>query len=467
MSYLFIPKEVSLQIDELIEEQPPKFKPFKKDKALYIIHLIQYIPVYNKDISKRNFVPINSTLLKEKIYNYRNYIEYLQDELKLIECDEQYIIDKKSKGYKLSNKYNSLVSKYKVSDFTLVKALKRDKVTIRSFEKSLDYLNKWFFNGLEIDLDFVKSFLDRELEMSSMNKDKSIRRYNTSYLSIEKIHKKDFFIKRDDNVQRFHSNLTNMRSILRNGLSYKGDMLVSIDVKNCQPYLSTLLLKKSFWLNERYLPMCSNGEPISIIKDNSKQNIYKYNLCNYIMLGEVLKTLENSDFKKYIDLVVSGNLYEYMQDKINYCSPGRSMTRKEVKKVIFQVLFTDNRFIAEKRASSKRLFKVLFPEVYEVFKIIKRKDKKILPRLLQLIESNLIIDIISYRIAKEYPEAPLYTIHDSIVTTQQYQDKVRIIMEEELELHIGHKPSLSIETWCKQNMNSYLEKMQEKVISIV
>ena len=36
--------------------------------------------------------------------------------------------------------------------------------------------------------------------------------------------------------------------------------------------------------------------------------------------------------------------------------------RKDVKKAVFQVLFTDNRFIAQETAKPKRIFKELFPE---------------------------------------------------------------------------------------------------------
>jgi hypothetical protein len=51
----------------------------------------------------------------------------------------------------------------------------------------------------------------------------------------------------DPNVHRFHSNLTCMKSIYRNLLTYDGQKLVSIDIKNSQPYLSTKLLDPKFW----------------------------------------------------------------------------------------------------------------------------------------------------------------------------------------------------------------------------
>jgi len=118
--------------------------------------------------------------------------------------------------------------------------------------------------------------------------------------------------------------------------------------------------------------------------------------------------------------------------------------------------------LGQENAKPKKMFKQMFPEVYEVFKKIKSKDKSLLPRLLQSIESYLMIDIIAGRISEEYPDVPIFTIHDSISTTEKYVDVVESIMKEELSKAIGHAPKLAREDWCKSKMEKHLDVLKEK-----
>jgi hypothetical protein len=72
------------------------------------------------------------------------------------------------------------------------------------------------------------------------------------------------------------------------------------------------------------------------------------------------------------------------------------------------------------------------------------------------------IDVIAKRISVEYPDAPIFTIHDSISTTEEYVDVVEDIMKEELSKAIGHAPKLAREDWCKSNMVKHLQALEEK-----
>ena len=62
-----------------------------------------------------------------------------------------------------------------------------------------------------------------------------IDQLNHAKISAEKIGRQDYYLLHDDNVYRFHSNLTNMRSVIRNAVTYDGQKLISIDIKNSQP----------------------------------------------------------------------------------------------------------------------------------------------------------------------------------------------------------------------------------------
>jgi hypothetical protein len=131
------------------------------------------------------------------------------------------------------------------------------------------------------------------------------------------------------------------------------------------------------------------------------------------------------------------------------------MDRKKLKAAIFQVLFTDNRFIGQKEAAPKRIFRDAFPNVYELFRLLKLKESSNLPRLLQRIESHLILKVITKSIARQNPKVPIFTIHDSIITTTGYEGFVKDILNEEMKRAISWPPNVSIETWQPQKAKEF------------
>lgn len=72
------------------------------------------------------------------------------------------------------------------------------------------------------------------------------------------------------------------------------------------------------------------------------------------------------------------------------------------------------------------------------------------------------VNIIAKRISIEYPNAPIFTIHDSITTTAEYIDDVERIMTEELTKAIGYAPTLDRQYWDTANMDRYIEELHER-----
>jgi hypothetical protein len=454
----------NLDIDTIIYNQRPSFNPFKKDKLIYILSLINSLRVSNKDLLFDSYTPMNSTLLQDRVANYRDYLNYLIDDLKIIEINNKYVVGKKSRGYRFVNKYQTMVKPYVVSDFVLRKKMKVEINNAMLTVKKLKYLTKYFNKNLTIDFKKCQEYLKEVYEIKMLNpelkdydmiKDKfkfPIHQFNRSLISVNNIDNGCFYLKRDSNVNRFHSNLTNINSVLRNAISYKGEKLVSIDITNSQPYLSSILLTKEFW-NKDY-------------RIDNIFNIYNFNsfyINYYIMLGESPVSTMDKGFGGYVEFVSEGRLYEYLRDEFNKELGFGTFDREQTKIAVFQALFTSNTFLGQKKALPKKMFAKIFPDVYEVFKKIKKKDKSILPRLLQSIESLLVIDIICKRISEELPDAPIFTIHDSVTTTHKYLDDVKRIMLEECEKNVGFTPKLKIENWDIENMNLELNKLKNRV----
>ncbi len=495
---LYLPD--NLDIFELTHNNPPSFKPYKLDKLCYILHLINAIPLMDKDIQYEDFVPINAKKLQEKIQNYKKYLDYLEHDLKIIESDNHYVVGEKSKGFRFIEKYRTSVNFMQVEDFVFRNKLKAQKNRKIESVKHLDFLTKWFNPKLKIDYDFVYEFLEEEHSLKIKDKayweyDRVRKKYKHptnqlihAQMSAQRLKWQDYNLLLDDNVFRLHTNLTNMPSRVRNAITYDGQKLISLDIKNSQPYLSTILLSRDFWIMQKIESNKNNSlsiafdEPQSryfsyfnqINKDfkeleSNKLNISNINIHNsdsYIMLGEIPQSLVDNEFQHYIDLVVSGKLYEYLEDAFLNELGIELKDRKEVKAAVFQVLFTSNQFKGQAEAAPKRLFEQKFKEVYDVFAKIKSKDKSLLPRLLQSIESHLMINVIAKRISVEYPFAPIYTIHDSISTTEEYVSVVEQIMIEELTKAIGHAPTIRPEVWCKSNMVKHLEALKQKAFAV-
>lgn len=150
-----------------------------------------------------------------------------------------------------------------------------------------------------------------------------------------------------------------------------------------------------------------------------------------------------SEIEHYKKLTSDGSLYEYLKDEFSVVLGSAFKNKRVVKSIIFTVFFTDNRYQDE----VKQLFKKLFPVVTKMFSIIKRKDRTILPRLLQSIEAYLFLQVITKQVAKINPRIPLYTIHDSIVTTERYVPIVKKVMRDVLIRYVGVVPTFSEEPW--------------------
>jgi len=285
--------------------------------------------------------------------------------------------------------------------------------------------------------------------MNCLNGEKNpALKYNISMMSAEKIRDQDFFFHVDGTVNRLHTNLTGCKSELRNFITYAGMELVSIDLKNSQPWISTILFNPNFYESTATPTILFNISNISLYSP-SLQSLLPSTLIILVKNELTLNSLGKPDVLLYLEKVLDGTLYDYLADEINRRHGILITSRKEIKRIIFTVMFSDNRFIGQEQAWAKKMFKEIFPSVYEIFKLIKRKSASALPILLQRMEAKLMLNHIASRISKEYPDLPIFTIHDSIVCPLGMEQYVSSVILEESLSYIGSVPMLSVENWSK------------------
>ena len=463
MNY-FIPG--NLDLDTLIQTHPPsQIDKFNLNHLIYILHLLVSIPASNKDLEiEDGYIPINAQLLQRYVKNYRQYLDYLIFN-GIVFSNNSYTKGKKSIGYKYTELYSKTIQKVAIIDKRFLKSIKHNPSIPLYQRKRYDHLLGWYNESLQIDSQQATEYLlvdllrklayNKEVNTEAPNRQRDpYLQYNCSIVRIEKILSGTYSLSVDGTVGRLHSAITNMNSQLRNYLTYSNKDLVSVDIKNSQPYLSILLLNPQFW------DSTVNGSLITLKKialSRRQLSYYTYIYSSfissiYVMLSKKKESRIHSEFQRYQDLVQNGQFHEYMQTEIEHRTGKVFTSRRASKATVFQILFTDNRFIGQIEAQPKRIFKELFPSVYEVFSLVKKKDKADLPRLLQRIESYLLLDVITRRISKDRSDLPIFTIHDSIVTTVGNERYVRQIMQEELMKAIGTLPQLAFEYWLPENV---------------
>lgn len=459
----------ALNVEELLIRFPPEaIDGFNIDHLLYLLNLVSEIAALDKRLElKSDFVPIRAATVQRIIKNYIQYFRYLVS-AGVLESDGHYLPGQKCKGYRFTRKYKGRLCTVELADKKLLKKLKPISVPL-STQRKYGHLLKWFGPGLtiryELALDYLSEDLERKTKYYGLRDwdrgrtrlKNPVAQYNHSRVAVEKVHAAAFRISFDNKGGRLHSILSNLKSSLRNCLLYNGLEMVSIDICNSQPYLILLLLDINFWQQDPSYNRLHINQLCNSSKSNNKHSLANYSsiflsVPSYIMISEIKEMQARSGFETYKDIVRNGQFYEHMEGLVCKKMGTSKLGRKHVKAMLFQVLFTSNRYIGQADAEPKRIFKDLFPDVFKLLSIMKKQGKELLPILLQRIESHLVLEVITKRIAKETPHLPLFTIHDSIITTAGNEKYVRRIMLEELERAVGVSPVLRLERWSTDNL---------------
>lgn len=316
------------------------------------------------------WTPLNALLLRKLVHAKKT--EVLRKTLiehNIIDCDEKYCPGEKSKGYRLNKKYRTYVRRVSLTSKSLSKKYtQKEPELVNNTEQAIW---KWL-NALEIDYKACQEEL------------KGKRNITQRSLSLEKAHTRDFFLTRDARGRIYH-NIVSLWSVLRSFLSIKSKKLITIDIRNSQPLIFSVLLKQSY-LSSLSLPY--KVAPVS------------------------------GDVKEFISLVESGDLYDYLMDETE------NLDRRRFKKAFFSQIFYGP---LDMDTDLTWKFKTLFPTVAKVIAHHKRDDYRNLPLLMQKIEADIMINTVCKQLS-ELPHIPFLPIHDSILTTPECVDEVKSII---------------------------------------
>ena len=427
---LYLPELLVSELDRYLMENPPSFKIHR----IYFYYVIHQLIIKEIQYKNREYYSLNREYLKSvTISNIDRYIKILING-EFIISDKSYTVGVKSLMYKINPKFLKGLCKIELQpDCKLSKSIIKKSYQSKAHYNRLEpHLRLMKGELMQIQLDYPEAI--KWIEINSNDTQK------ISYLtSVNHIEDKRFrYFKRNKTNRRLDTNLTNLKSDLRQFI--KGDY-VSIDLKNSQPFL------------------------LGILIDNIIYN--RDTLCCYLHTSNLTKTFGIKGFQKilffhqnqekskmvklrlFYNSVLNGTLYDEFIKRYSGV-----ITRKEVKNIMFKVLFSRNEYYKEYKKiipyeNDKETFASVYPFVYEVVKILKAKDNRKLPIFLQQLESYLFIDCI----AKELVENGIvpFTIHDSVIVKEEHQEKTIEIINGVFLKQIGVIPSFYIKFLNKKD----------------
>jgi hypothetical protein len=333
----------------------------------------------------------------------------------ILECDEIYRKDQKSKWYRLGDKsvgyepYLATITDHRLLA-RLNKADTRSNLTVSL--PAHQHLANWI-TEFRVDMNAAKPWICRR---------HNLRKHALTFAGICQLQSGEGGIVVDD-YQRAHSPITNMRRDVRHALRVNCQPLEELDLSNSQPLilgLMTAYLVTGEWKLDDVRRLGTKG-PLSDPFPN-------------LPMTRVADILLPDDLRDYLDICERGQFYHALGEVWNLPWTKKS----EIKRLAYRcVLF------GRPRPGGFRweAFKSRWLSVSNMLFALNSESKGASARACQRIESNLIIGGVVGRLRRCRPEEPVQTIHDSVLVTSASVPVVRQIMFDEFE-SVGLTPTI-------------------------
>ncbi len=439
----FLPKPVLNKLNEAIVFNPPKFN-INKGLAVFFLSLILSVPAKDRKLEtdSSQYVPLNAKILEGYYSEYSKYFKYFVDN-GILERKNYSTTSKRSNSYRFSaGLIQNSVDLVAVDLTSLADRVHRGKFIVgnTSFAPKLncDHLTKWLNPKLTIDKGSALEIINDKIGVD-------MAQYIHYHYAIEKLSASNFYaVRKLEADNRLHTNLTNLPKTLRPFLRYGGEKLYSRDICTSQPFFLVYLIEYIYLYRD--IP-CKYSINFSIY------TLMLEKLCKLLLTKRFKR-----DYERIKDWVLHGDIYnelgellfpdqdiekvivkEFSKVDDSYVDVEYKSKRDAMKVVTLTIFYSA---LKTKNPQVKK-FKQLFPDFYKLLCLFKRGEYKNFSKVLQHIEANCIIDFVTKRLSIDYPQMPLFTIHDSIMTTESY----RAILDTEMpklisKYCLGLKPQI-------------------------
>jgi len=440
--------------------------------------------------SEPYYVPLCSEILKELIGDKYSLVLDWMICTGIIECDNHFIVGVVSKGYRFTSHYQNSGKRW--ITVTNKYLMAKDVAAIidngyNFLPRVVQRLEKWFHKDkLKIDAKTAYEVINQiEAEglrkaKKSKNKIKKIQRVRAKACqyrnSVRSIDEGEYRISRDSGFgYRVFTPITKLSKKFRSLVTYDGKPLVEIDIVASQLFFSTFLLNYRYWLAPKYktskpylhelwdnIQIQKKDQTITNTNNNTIDTKKEsYNTITLLKNSETLYGYgfqEHAIFQNYYD----AGIYESVVSKLDEIDffPANftpKKKRKKVKKTLLKQLFSNPtdpehwHLLNGQNRAILGCFEALYPEVMKVYQPIKQGYYKDLCSLMQRIESISIIGFVCKRMQAEYPDIPIFILHDCIVTTEGNELLVKEVMKQGIQEFIGYAPKFDVKYWSGYN----------------
>jgi hypothetical protein len=412
-----------------------------RDILAYLVYRTTASPVFNsRDWHERNgWTPIRREdlvfLFGRGSYATRA-VKWLIDE-RIWECDGKWVVGEKAMWYRLMDQH----AKGSTVRAPIVKSRSAARI-MRLEGKSIDRtdwlpvhfaLQRWL-RELEIDYAQALDWVDRQTG----------RREFFARLAVEAISDRNFRLKVCQ-FGRVHSNVSNLASTLRRCLRWRGEPLVEIDVRNTQPLLIAHLALRAatgeLTIEDQRLMGRSHdakrGEGRGSEASSGKHNPYVGTFFGQPKLLCVKDTHGvPDDLIDLISLCERGQFYEEMAAEV-WKDDG--LNRDSIKGISVWLLFDHTM----PTLPYWRELEGKFPTFAKHIAALKALDYRTTACAAQRFESLIMIRGACAELMYDHPQVPIWTVHDSIMTTREHLDTARAVILAEFGRY-GITPTLQI-----------------------
>lgn len=370
---------------------------------------------------------------------------------------DRYVKGAKTYCYRLSNSYcvgKPLTVQY-ITDSKIINLMLEEETVIHPIVKSgkFKFLKKFFDSDkLKINLEEAVALCeDRYKEHQNYNKYvKELTQVLNIYNGIYRISFKEH------SIERLYSNITQLPKVYREFITYDDKRLAEVDISNSVIYFLGILLKDYTLIGNT---INNNTYIDNTILNNINGGIYS----NLLMIYKSFESLCNKEIELIHSLGISGGFYDifildfersFTFKKLKYYYEKEfedeyleteKQKRKITKKLIIAMLFADS----NQYKNIQDIFKLKFPQFLELLNRFKDEHGyKLFSHILFQIEAYYVINVVARQFNQKHSKkAPVFTLHDCLITTFDYKDELEYTLKENLSNMLEYTPKTESKFW--------------------
>lgn len=366
-------------------------------------------------------------------------------------------------GYRITPNYNTGDVVFKSLPKKLSKLIEKNGTNSQSKGTKPDYtflLVQFERNALTFDPTVYEYLNNFGLQLLQKVKDHNV--YQIRLINnligrwlyyIEQIPSDTLWCNVSDKNHRLNSYITNLPRLIRPFLLCNNEPFKCVDISSSQPYILSSVIKSSFFNDknegynlktiypELYNELVDNGS-IDISMNYGNMNGIQYytnhtgyttntyyinkSISSSFMWCNSFTTSELDSMCRYTQSPFYLDFYSNVLDRYYSYTKKPIMTneREKLKNTMMYVLFDDKRNHRNNN-NQIQIFQSVFPGMEKwINQIHTLIGKNRFSYLLQRSESYLLLGVICKEFNSLYPDAPLFTIHDGVFTTEEFVRKL-------------------------------------------